>query len=114
MKTKTGSLILLLTFLLSTACNTATQQGEKSQSESKDWEYQMTYQRGIEAMIWSVPAVSIDDFYIENKVPRIDLIKIDTDGHELRVLKGARRTVAKYREQLGILPSKNRKRPRLS
>ena len=44
----------------------------------------------------SVPAVTIDDFCIENKVPRIDLIKIDTDGHELRVLKGARRTVARY------------------
>ena len=44
----------------------------------------------------SVPAVTIDDFCLENKVGKINLIKIDTDGHELRVLKGARRTVAKH------------------
>lgn len=43
----------------------------------------------------SVPAITIDDFCVENKVRRIDLIKIDTDGHEFRVLEGARRTVAK-------------------
>jgi FkbM family methyltransferase len=44
----------------------------------------------------SVPAVTIDDFCLENKVGRIDLIKIDTDGHEFRVLQGARRMVAKH------------------
>ena len=44
----------------------------------------------------SVPAVTIDDFCLENKVGKINLIKIDTDGHELRVLKGARWTAAKH------------------
>jgi FkbM family methyltransferase len=44
----------------------------------------------------SVPAVTIDDFCLENKVGRIDLIKIDTDGHEFCVLQGARRMVVKH------------------
>lgn len=44
----------------------------------------------------SVPAVTLDDFCSENNVHRIDLIKIDTDGHELRVLNGARKSVAKH------------------
>lgn len=59
MKTKSGFLIALSTFLLFTACNTGTNQIEPSQSESIDWEYQMAYQRGIEAVTWSLPAISM-------------------------------------------------------
>lgn len=32
---------------------------EKSGAEDIDWEYQITYQRGIEAMDWAMPAVSM-------------------------------------------------------
>lgn len=59
MKTKSGSLLLLFIFLIGTACNNATQQHEESRFESIDWEYQMAYQRGIEAVNWSIPAVSM-------------------------------------------------------
>jgi len=45
----------------------------------------------------SVAAVTLDDYCATNGIDRVDLIKIDTDGHELRVLQGARRTVAKNR-----------------
>jgi FkbM family methyltransferase len=41
-----------------------------------------------------VSAISLDDFCIENQISRVDLIKIDTDGHELQVLTGARKTLA--------------------
>jgi len=43
-----------------------------------------------------VSAVSLDDFCIENRISRVDMIKIDTDGYELRVLHGARRTLGNY------------------
>ena len=45
----------------------------------------------------SVSAVTLDDYCSTNRIQRVDLIKIDTDGHEFRVLQGARRTVEKSR-----------------
>ena len=45
----------------------------------------------------SVSCVTLDDYCLKNRIQRVDLIKIDTDGHELRVLQGARRTVEKNR-----------------
>jgi FkbM family methyltransferase len=45
----------------------------------------------------SIPAVTLDDFCSENKIQKVDLIKIDTDGHELRVLAGAAKTIEKFR-----------------
>jgi len=44
----------------------------------------------------AIPAVTLDRFCIENEIQRVDLIKIDTDGHEYKVLQGARNTVKKY------------------
>jgi FkbM family methyltransferase len=41
----------------------------------------------------SVPMVTLDHFCLENGIRRVDLIKIDTDGHEYKVLKGARKTI---------------------
>jgi FkbM family methyltransferase len=38
-----------------------------------------------------VPAVSLDDFCRDRGIDRLDLLKIDTDGHELSVLRGAHR-----------------------
>ncbi len=39
----------------------------------------------------SVPTVTIDDFCLQKGIQKVDLVKIDTDGHELLVLKGAAR-----------------------
>ena len=44
----------------------------------------------------SVPAVTIDSFCKEKEIQRVDLIKVDTDGHELQVLTGAHETLEKY------------------
>jgi FkbM family methyltransferase len=44
----------------------------------------------------SVAAVTLDQFCLENGIRRVDLIKIDTDGHEYKVLMGARKTMKKY------------------
>ncbi len=43
------------------------------------------------------PSITIDNFVKENNIQRIDLIKIDTDGHELEVLKGASESIKKFK-----------------
>jgi FkbM family methyltransferase len=43
----------------------------------------------------SVPAVTLDDYCLKHKIHKIDLIKIDTDGHEFSILNGATQTVEK-------------------
>ncbi len=45
---------------------------------------------------------SLDRFTQENNINRIDLIKIDVEGFELNVLKGAKETLAKYRPKLFV------------
>ncbi|MFA7236346.1 MAG: FkbM family methyltransferase [Phycisphaeraceae bacterium] len=40
-----------------------------------------------------VPGITIDDYCRENGVGHIDLMKIDTNGAELQVIRGARRTL---------------------
>lgn len=44
-----------------------------------------------------VSAITIDDFCEKIGLHRVDLIKIDTDGHELEVIKGAHKTIEKCR-----------------
>ncbi len=44
-----------------------------------------------------VGSVTLDDFCSENQLDKINLIKIDTDGHEFEVFKGAKNAIAKYR-----------------
>lgn len=44
-----------------------------------------------------VPSVRLDDWVRRHDIQKIDLIKIDTDGHEFGVLSGARETLARFR-----------------
>jgi len=44
----------------------------------------------------SVAAVTIDDFCREREIQRIDLIKIDTDGFEYSILRGAQKSLGKF------------------
>jgi len=45
-------------------------------------------------------AVTLDEFTAKNSVQRIDLIKIDTDGHEFEVLRGAKETLRRTRSNV--------------
>lgn len=44
-----------------------------------------------------VKSTTLDEFFSENKIRRLDLIKIDTDGHEPEVLEGAKNIITKFR-----------------
>jgi len=50
----------------------------------------------------AVKTVSIDDFVAENNLPKVDFIKMDIEGSELNALKGAEKTLRKYRPKLAI------------
>ena len=52
--------------------------------------------------IQTMPAVSIDNEKIRLNLPKIDFIKLDVEGSELEVLKGATKTIEKDRPQLAI------------
>ena len=46
--------------------------------------------------------VSIDSYVRENKIPRVDFIKLDVEGAELDVLEGAKATIALYKPILAL------------
>lgn len=48
----------------------------------------------------NVGTITLDDFVEAHAIPRLDLIKIDTDGHEPEVLRGARRTLEKLQPKV--------------
>jgi FkbM family methyltransferase len=49
-----------------------------------------------------VSTVSLDDFVREEGVGRVDYIKLDTEGSELRALQGAEETLRAFRPSLAI------------
>jgi hypothetical protein len=52
---------------------------------------------GYEAKEIKVACTTIDAFCADNKIPEIDLLKVDTEGGDLFVLQGARRTMEEGR-----------------
>ncbi|WP_245752770.1 FkbM family methyltransferase [Chitinophaga arvensicola] len=48
-----------------------------------------------EAQELSISLTTIDEFISENGISKIALLKIDTEGHELSVLKGAKNAISK-------------------
>ena len=44
-----------------------------------------------------VPVLTVDDFVRERAIDRIDLMKIDVEGMELKVMQGARNTLLRLR-----------------
>lgn len=55
---------------------------------------------GIPQKASEVLSITLDEFCSARNLERIDLIKIDTDGHEFDVLKGAQEIMVKYHPQI--------------
>ena len=47
-----------------------------------------------------VDIVKLDTFVENKNIPKIDLIKIDTEGYELNVLKGGVRSITKFKPDI--------------
>lgn len=45
---------------------------------------------------YQVPGITLDEYCKKNAVSGMDLIKIDTEGSEFRILKGGEKTISKY------------------
>ena len=48
----------------------------------------------------NIPSYRLDDWVTANGIDKVDLIKIDTDGHEFEVLSGAREMLARFRPNI--------------
>lgn len=51
---------------------------------------------------FEVKTLSIDDFVIRNNIEKIDFVKMDIEGMELPSLRGARKTIEKFKPKLAI------------
>ena len=50
-----------------------------------------------------VPAITLDDFTAERGITRVDLVKIDIEGHEQAAYAGMQRVIEENRDHLQIL-----------
>ncbi|MFH1566194.1 MAG: FkbM family methyltransferase [bacterium] len=51
--------------------------------------------KDLEGQIVTVPSITLDKFCSQNNIPFIDILKIDTEGFEANVLRGAKNTLSK-------------------
>jgi len=49
-----------------------------------------------------IKAITIDEFLRNNKINKVDFIKMDIEGSELKALKGAKETITKYKPKMAI------------
>ena len=54
-----------------------------------------------------VKIISLDSFVKNNKINKIDIIKMDTEGAEILILKGAKKSLKKFKPKLIIEPHPN-------
>lgn len=56
--------------------------------------------KGVAKSTEDVKSITLDSYCIKHNIDRLDLIKIDTDGHEFDVLNGAKETIVKFQPQI--------------
>ncbi|MEM2030860.1 MAG: FkbM family methyltransferase [Archaeoglobaceae archaeon] len=64
-----------------------------------------------------IKTTTIDKFVEENNIEKVDFIKIDTEGYEREIIKGAKKTIRKFKPKMAIsayhLPDDKEKIPEL-
>jgi len=74
-------------------------------------------QERIKAEKVKVKTTTIDEFVEKNKVERLDFIKIDAEGAEREIIKGAKETIKRFKPRMAIsayhLPDDREKIPEL-
>jgi FkbM family methyltransferase len=60
------------------------------------------YEKNKELKVIKVEATSIDDFVIKHKLNKINFIKIDAEGAELKVLKGGSQTISQLKPKINL------------
>ena len=50
----------------------------------------------------SIETITLDDYVTARNLPRLDFIKMDIEGAELKALEGAQKTIRKYKPKLAI------------
>ncbi len=66
----------------------------------KDADNRHPVHMGKEQPSQGIGTTTLDSFSQENQVKNLQLIKIDTDGHEHKILAGAKETIKKYRPKI--------------
>ena len=50
-----------------------------------------------------IELTTLDEFFVESRLKTIDVIKIDTEGHEMKCLKGAKETFKKNKKMMLVV-----------
>jgi FkbM family methyltransferase len=69
-------------------------------SSEKNTEEKHPVHKGTAKSSEGVGSITMDDYCVQSETERIDLIKIDTDGHEFEVFNGAKKSIAKFRPKI--------------
>lgn len=48
------------------------------------------------------PIISIDDYFVQHRIEKLNFIKMDVEGYELLALIGAKKTIEKFKPKLAI------------
>jgi len=59
--------------------------------------WQTDLSRNNDESINSNLAISIDEFIVDEKISRLDILKIDVDGYDFKVLQGAKKAILKFK-----------------
>jgi FkbM family methyltransferase len=71
------------------------------QQDDTNLGYNLVYQVHADKRENSYPTITLSDYIAKNTPPKIDFIKIDVEGHDLRVLEG----LEPYLQQSGVRPT---------
>lgn len=64
--------------------------------------WQTDHSRNKDELINSNLAISIDEFIIEMQIKQLDILKIDVDGYDFKVLQGAKKAILKFKPLIYI------------